>query len=133
MATCGQEDPDKVAQMDAIWQKYLDSHTAVEVEAAFMAAGMPTSKLNNAEDAYRHPHWQARGDFINIKDVTSGDEFVDIATSPKFNGTPCTVYKGAPLLGQESERVMKDILGYDDDRIEALKESGSVAASLITK
>lgn len=133
MATCGQEDPEKVAQMDAIWQEYLDRHTAVEVEAAFMEAGMPTSKLNNAEDAYRHPHWQARGDFITIEDVTSGEPFIDIATSPKFNGTPCTVYKGAPLLGQESDLIMKDILGYDDERIEQLKESGSVAASLITK
>lgn len=133
MATCGQEDAEKVAEMDAIWHDYLAKHTAAEVEAEFMRMGMPTSKLNNAEDAYKHPHWQSRGDFIKIADVTSGEEFIDIATSPKFTKTPCCVYKGAPLLGQETDAIAKKILGYDDERIRELKESGAIAASLVTK
>lgn len=133
MATCGQEDSEKVAQMDAIWGDYLSKHSAEEVEAAFMEAGIPTSKINNAEDAYNHPHWQARNDFITIKDTTSQKDFIDIATVPKFSGTPCDVYKGAPLLGQESDQIMKEILGYDESKIESLKESGAVAASLISK
>ncbi|HIY84236.1 MAG TPA: CoA transferase [Candidatus Rubneribacter avistercoris] len=133
METCGQDDPEKTARMESLWDEYCAKHTATEVENALMELGIPTSKLNNAEDAFNHPHWQARNDFIKIKDVTSGEDFVDIATAPKFNGTPCTVYKGAPLLGQETELVLRNILGYEDARIADLKESGAVASSLITK
>lgn len=60
-------------------------------------------------------------------------EFVDIATMPRFGGTPCNVYKGAPLLGQESDAIMKEILGYSAEKIESLKAAGAVAASLTTK
>ena len=89
--------------------------------------------LNTAEDAYANPHWQARNDFIKIIDATTGGEFVDIATMPRFGGTPCNVYKGAPLLGQESDAIMKEILGYSAEKIESLKAAGAVAASLTTK
>jgi crotonobetainyl-CoA:carnitine CoA-transferase CaiB-like acyl-CoA transferase len=133
MDTCGQDDPEKVKKMDAIWGDYLSKHTAQEVEAEFKKRGIPTSKLNNADDAYQHPHWQARKDFITLKDVTSGEDFTDLATVPKFLGTPCDTYKPAPLLGQESDLIMQKILGYDEARIAELKECGSVAASLISK
>jgi crotonobetainyl-CoA:carnitine CoA-transferase CaiB-like acyl-CoA transferase len=133
MATCGQDDPQKVAAMDALWQQYRDAHTAAEVEEAFTALGLPVSKINNARDAFDHPHWQARGDFITITDVTSGEDFHDIATAPRFLGTPCDTYKGAPLLGQETDQVMAEVLGYSQTRIDSLKQAGAIAASLTTK
>jgi crotonobetainyl-CoA:carnitine CoA-transferase CaiB-like acyl-CoA transferase len=133
MATCGQDDPDKVARMDAIWQAYLAAHTADEVEAVFRERGMPVSTIKNADDAFAHPHWQARRNFITMKDATSGEHFIDIATAPRFLATPCDTYKGAPLLGQETDRVMREVLGYSAERVEELKEAGAIAASLTTK
>lgn len=133
MDTCGQGNPELVKKMDAIWYAWLEEHDAAEVETVFIDAGIPVSMINNAEDAYANPHWQSRGDFITIKDAVTGDEFTDIATAPKFTGTPCNVYKGAPILGQESDEIMSKILGYSAQKIEQLKEAGAVAASLITK
>lgn len=133
MDTCGQGNPELVKKMDALWLDWLSQHDAAEVERIFMETGIPVSMLNTAEDAYANPHWQARNDFIKIIDATTGGEFVDIATMPRFGGTPCNVYKGAPLLGQESDAIMKEILGYSAEKIESLKAAGAVAASLTTK
>ncbi|MDR1711664.1 MAG: CoA transferase [Propionibacteriaceae bacterium] len=133
MAVCGQDDKEKVQTMDLIWKKYLADHTAKEVESEFLELGIPVSMINNANDAFEHPHWQARHDFITYQDVTTGRDFYDIATAPKFMGTPCDTYKGGPLLGQETDQVLKDILGYDDAKVAALKQAGAVAASLTTK
>lgn len=133
MDTCGQGDPELVKKMDALWTAWLAERTAAEVEEAFMGAGIPVSMLNNAEDAYANPHLQSRGNFVKVKDATTGDDFIDFSTVPKFAGTPCNVYKGAPLLGQESDKIMSSILGYTEDKINELKEAGSVAASLVTK
>lgn len=133
MATCGQEDPEKVQKMEELWYAWLEKHTASEVENIFMETGIPVSKINSAEDAYQHPHWNSRGDFIKMTDPTTGDEIVDFATVPRFLGTPANVYKAGPLLGQESDMVMRRILGYSEEKIKELKEAGAVAASLTTK
>lgn len=133
MDTCGQGNPELVAKMDAIWLAWLEEHTAAEVEEIFIEIGIPVSMLNSADDAFANPHWQARNDFVNIKDETTGEDYVDFATVPKFGGTPCNVYKGAPLLGQESDIIMSNILGYSEEKINELKGIGAVAASLVTK
>lgn len=133
MDTCGQGNPELVKKMDTLWLAWLAEHTAAEVEDIFMRIGIPVSMINNAEDAYANPHMQARGDFVNIKDATTGENFVDFATVPKFSSTPCNVYKGAPVLGQESDQILTQILGYSDDKIQQLKDAGAVAASLVTK
>lgn len=133
MDTCGQGNPELVKKMDAMWNAWLAEHTASEVEAKFLEIGIPVSMINNAEDAYNNPHYQARNDFIKMRDVASGDDFIDYATVPRFGGTPCNVYKSGPLLGQESDAIMSNILGYSEDKIKQLKESGAVAASLVRK
>ena len=133
MKTCGQEDPALVEKMDKIWQAWLAERSADEVEDAFLAAGIPVSKINSAQDAFNNPHWKNRGDFITMTDPTTGDDVIDFATVPRFGGTPANVYKAGPLLGQESDAILSKILGYSDEKIKELKEAGAVAASLTTK
>lgn len=133
MDTCGQGNPACVEKMDALWLAWLAAHTADEVEETFLNIGIPVSTLQTAEDALKNPHWQARNDFVQVEDATTGDSFVDIATAPKFCGTPCTVIKGAPLLGGQTDAVLTKILGYTEAQIAELKTAGAVAASLTTK
>ncbi|MBW2651370.1 MAG: CoA transferase, partial [Deltaproteobacteria bacterium] len=40
--------------------------------------------------------------------------------------TPGEVYAPAPLLGQHSEEVLKEILGYSQEEIGSLKEEGVI-------
>lgn len=133
MATCGQEDPQKVEEMDRIWLAWLAARTAAEVDDAFMAAGIPVSALNDANDAFAHEHWRSRGNFVELTDATTGRTFHDFGTSPKFTRTPYTPRTGGPLLGEHTDHVLGDLLGYSSTRVEELKASGVVAASLTTK
>ena len=133
METCGQDNPEKVKQMETIWEKYLAEHTAAEVETTFQGLRIPVSMVYNAEDAFNHPHWQARGSIIKEQDATTGEDFYDICTSPRFIGTPCDTHRGGPLLGQQSDQIMQEVLGYSEQKIEELKACESVAASLTTK
>ena len=45
---------------------------------------------------------------------------------PKMSETPGTVWRGAPTLGQDTETILKTILGYDDGKIAVLKEKGFI-------
>lgn len=133
METCGQQDAEKTAQMDRIWTAWLAEHTAAEVEEILSGAGIPASRLNNAEDAFASEHWQARGDFIELTDATTGKQFHDFGISPRFTGTPARTTDGGPLLGAHTDQILTEALGYDAERLDALKRAGAVAASLTTK
>lgn len=134
-AVCCQNDREKLEEVDKIWKKWLTEHTAVEAEKELAAHHIAASMLMKADSAFKHPHWNARHDFIKLKDQTNGTEIHDFATAPKFCGTPIDYekYQAAPILGQHTDVILGSILGYSEEHIEKLKKSGAVAASMITK
>jgi crotonobetainyl-CoA:carnitine CoA-transferase CaiB-like acyl-CoA transferase len=40
--------------------------------------------------------------------------------------TPAEIRSPAPLLGQHSEEILRDVLGYEPDRIEALRKAKAI-------
>jgi crotonobetainyl-CoA:carnitine CoA-transferase CaiB-like acyl-CoA transferase len=133
--TCNKTDPERVAALDKIWQAWLKERTAEQAEKELAAAGLSASVIMKADGAVKHPHWNARGDFIKLKDQTNGVEITDFATAPKFCGTPIDYgqYKAAPVLGQHTDEILSKILGYSVEKIDELKNTGAVAASMISK
>ncbi|MBM3139408.1 MAG: CoA transferase [Chloroflexi bacterium] len=57
--------------------------------------------------------------------VADGAPLRTVATPADFTGTPWEIRAGAPELGQQTEEVLLE-LGYDWDRIAALKERGVI-------
>jgi len=45
----------------------------------------------------------------------------------KLSASPAVV-KRSPLLGEHTDEVLKDVLGYDDAKISSLKASGAFSA-----
>jgi crotonobetainyl-CoA:carnitine CoA-transferase CaiB-like acyl-CoA transferase len=44
----------------------------------------------------------------------------------KFSGTPASVRSAPPTLGQHSDEILRDMLGYDVARIAGLRANGTV-------
>ena len=127
--------PKKREAMDALLAQFLSSRTATEVEQILSEHRIACSRLLTAETAFTHPHWNARGNFITIRDHYNGTELHDFAAAPHFCGTPIdySKYQAAPLVGEHTDLVLSRILGYDSEKIESLKKSGAVAASMESK
>jgi crotonobetainyl-CoA:carnitine CoA-transferase CaiB-like acyl-CoA transferase len=50
-----------------------------------------------------------------------------IAGSPiRLSETPGEVYAPAPLLGEHSEAVLKEVLGYSEDKVKSLLDEGVI-------
>jgi len=50
-----------------------------------------------------------------------------VCASPlKLSETPGEVYSPAPMLGEHSEQVLRDVLGYSRQKIAQLKEEGVI-------
>ena len=67
-----------------------------------------------------------RGDWVKYEDQTLQKEVTAFGFAPKLSETPGKVWRGAPRLGQDTEEVMKKILGYTQEEIDALKGKGVI-------
>jgi len=47
----------------------------------------------------------------------------------QMSGTPEGIHRGAPLLGEDSEEILRNLLGYDEDRIQELIEIGAIGTN----
>ncbi len=95
--------------------------TTKEWEDIFENAGLPYSPINNMKDICEDPHIAYRKMLVEIDQPGIGK--MKIANSAiRLSETPGEVYAPAPLLGQHSEEVLKEILGYSQEQIDSLKE-----------
>jgi CoA:oxalate CoA-transferase len=74
-------------------------------------------------DAIGHPHFEARDMVRTVPDPILGE--VTIAGFPfKMSAQPELPDITAPLLGEHNEEVLRELLGYEPDRIASLRDHG---------
>lgn len=71
------------------------------------------------------PHFLAREMFVEWDDPIAG-RVRGAGIAPKFSETPGKVWRGAPWLGQDTERVLTGLLGYPAERVTRLRDLGVV-------
>ena len=97
------------------------SHTAAQIESAMEGARVPCATVNTAKSAFENEHFRSRNDWISYEDQTVGAAVTAFGIAPKLSETPGQVWRGAPALGQDTDAILKTILGYDDAKIAELK------------
>ncbi len=107
---------------------------AVELEAAFrrrpaaewLAAceteGIPAGPVNRLDEAFTDPQTRARDMVLEVDHPTVGCHRV-LGLPVKLSATPAAVRGPAPLLGQHTEEVLRE-LGYSAEDARALYEVG---------
>ena len=106
-----------IPQLQAIFRT---QPTAVWLEL-FNALGVPAGPINDVATALEDPQVQARGMVQEVDHPTAGRIKV-LGPVAKFGRTPATVRMAPPPLGYHTEAVLRDLLGYDVDRIADLRQ-----------
>ncbi len=97
----------------AEWQKLLDD------------AGVPESPINNIEMVIKNPQVQARDMIVEVDHPVAGP--VKMPGIPiKLSGTPSEIRSAAPVLGADTDEILKELLNMSDEDIAKLKECGAV-------
>ena len=103
------------------WTKQRDKFEAMRILGE---AGIPAGACLNAEDLHTNPHLLERETIVDMEHPVRGT--VRLIGNPiKLSDSP-TVEQPSPLLGQHSEEVFADILGYDAAKVAGLREAGVV-------
>ncbi|MBT4321083.1 CoA transferase, partial [Candidatus Bathyarchaeota archaeon] len=92
----------------------------------FTAARVPVAPVYNVDEVVMDPHLIERNMFTTVDHKNAGP--VKVVNFPvKFSKTPAYVKTAAPVIGQHNEEILKNILGYDDNKITALKKDNAIS------
>ena len=92
-----------------------------------LAAGIPAGAIRSTGEALDSYETKSRGLITEAPHTSEGT--VPVVRSPlHFSGTPVREPMGAPLLGQHSEEVLRETLGYSAAEVAALISSGVLRA-----
>ena len=87
---------------------------------------VPAAPIHDVVGAANEPHVHDREIMMEVPDPVAGSMYVTGKTI-KFSRTPMVV-GSAPLIGEQTNEVLSDILGYGDDKVRALHEASVVAS-----
>ncbi len=93
--------------------------TPGQVTARLQAVGVAAMPVMNIADQFADPHLNARETYVEIDHPHAGAEMV-YGVPWRFSDTPGSVRAPAPLLGQHNGYVLRELLGMDETRVDAL-------------
>ncbi len=112
----------KGRELHKIYTEWIRNHTVEEVERLFNKYQVPCSRLMTPKDAANDKHWLSRELFVEAIDGTIQEKLKYFGVVPKFSKTPGRVWRGGPAMGQDTDRILKELLDYSDEEIRRLKE-----------
>ena len=116
---------DNRRELIPILQGEMQKKTAQEWFDIFERNAIPYSPINTLKQICEDPHIAHRKMLVEIDQPIVGK--MRVCASPlKLSETPGEVYSPAPMLGEHSEQVLRDVLGYSRQKIAQLKEEGVI-------
>jgi crotonobetainyl-CoA:carnitine CoA-transferase CaiB-like acyl-CoA transferase len=107
---------DRIDQAIAAWTRTRAKHDAMH---ELQGAGVPAGAVMNAKDLPGDPHVQAMNYFRAAWGLEIG---LRIWPGPWYDmsATPGDVERGTSVFGEDNERVLCELLGYERAKVEAL-------------
>ncbi|MBN3821408.1 CoA transferase [Paraburkholderia sp. Se-20369] len=92
---------------------------------ALEAAGVPCGPINDLDEVFENEQVVARGMQVELPHPCGAN--VKLVRNPiRMSRTPPDARTAPPLLGEQTDDVLRELLGYDDARIAALKAKQAI-------
>ena len=102
--------------MDALVEEWTVRRSPEEVMETLQAVAVPAGLVQTGEDLLRDPQLAHRAHFVPLDHLEIGRHAGE-RVSYRLSHTPGRVVRGAPCLGQDSEQVLHEELGFTDHEI----------------
>ena len=109
-------------ELQAILRDIFATKTAAEWMAFGDEHNTPIAAVNTPQTIADDPQFQDRFPWLPASELGCDQ----LATPLKMVDTPLPRPTKAPTVGQHTEEILTSVLGYDDERIAALRASGAI-------
>jgi crotonobetainyl-CoA:carnitine CoA-transferase CaiB-like acyl-CoA transferase len=120
--------PGRMANIDEIERvvrEWVGGGTLEEIGATLTEAGIPWGPVNTVADVVRSPQIAAREMMVEVEHTTLGKLLLP-GIPIKLSDTPGAVRKPPPLVGEDSEAVYRELLGFSAEEIARLRAEGAI-------
>jgi len=116
--TARKANEDALEEIISAWTKERDRW---EITEALQKVGIAAFPSMSNKDLATNPHLQSRGYLVQKEHPEVGKR-IHAGIPWQMSGTPCEVQAAAPLRGQHTDYVLRDILGMSETEIHKLRE-----------
>ena len=96
-----------------------------EWETLLLEHGVPIGAINSLAEVVEHPQVMARGALVSMDHPRAGK--VRMVGAPvRLSETPGSVRTPAPMLGEHTDQVLRELLGLGDEALAALRAAGAI-------
>jgi crotonobetainyl-CoA:carnitine CoA-transferase CaiB-like acyl-CoA transferase len=112
-----------LAELDRRVGEWTRQLTGREVMDRLQAAGVAAALIEDVEDQFGDPQLKARGFLAEVEEPVMG-RMVTEYPPVRLSETPAQIRAPAPLMGEHTDQVLRDVLKLTDVEIEALNREG---------
>jgi crotonobetainyl-CoA:carnitine CoA-transferase CaiB-like acyl-CoA transferase len=114
------------ADLKPIIEEWTMRHTIDEIVEILLKAGVPAAPINTIDRVVKDPHIAgAREMFVEIDHPKAG-KLKMTGNQIKLKNRKIEKFEPAPLLGQHTEEILRDLLNMSDEEIRNSVDSGVV-------
>ena len=127
------EDPEwstpeaRLPKLDKVFEeieKWTRTKTKFEVMDILNPLNVPVGPILSMKELSEEPSLRATGTVVEVDHPERG-AYLTVGNPIKLSDSPSEVER-SPLLGEHTDEILKEVVGYSDEEIAAAKDSGAV-------
>ncbi len=103
--------------------KYAEQHSKRELMGVLNELDVPCGPIMSTEDLANDEHVRGRDMWVELDHPARGTWY-NVGMPIKLSDSPAVI-KRSPLLGEHTDEILKEVLGYDAAKIQSLKQAGA--------
>jgi formyl-CoA transferase len=117
---------DRRKNQDQMWaaiNKFAASYSKREFMAILNPLDVPSGPIMSSEDLANDEHVRGRDMWVELDHPQRG-KWWNVGMPIKLSESPARIER-SPLLGEHTDEVLKQVLGYDQAKVDALRQAGA--------
>ncbi len=115
---------DKLSEIFDTIEEWTKTKTKFEVMEICNPLDIPCGPILSMKELAEEPSLRETGTVVEVDHPTRG-KYLTVGNPVKLSASP-PVVKPSPLLGEHTEEILSDFLGFSDREITEIRESGAV-------